>query len=78
MRDKVVVCSTSEDAVEAYLMLMKLKKIQGFTQISTIPPEAEHLASYSLKQVRQTESPFDVSKDTHYLCFHDAVSECRI
>ncbi|XP_056611190.1 protein mono-ADP-ribosyltransferase PARP4 isoform X2 [Triplophysa dalaica] len=51
VRDKVVVCSTSEDAVEAYLMLMKLKKIQGFTQISTIPPEAEHLASYSLKQL---------------------------
>ncbi|KAA0715889.1 Poly [ADP-ribose] polymerase 4 [Triplophysa tibetana] len=51
VRDKVVVCSTSEDAVEAYLMLMKFKKIQGFTQISTIPPEADHLASYSLKQL---------------------------
>ncbi|KAI7809102.1 hypothetical protein IRJ41_025844, partial [Triplophysa rosa] len=51
VRDKVVFCSTSEDAVEAYLMLMKEKKVQWFTQISTIPPEAEHLASYSLKQL---------------------------
>ncbi|XP_065105072.1 protein mono-ADP-ribosyltransferase PARP4-like isoform X2 [Paramisgurnus dabryanus] len=49
--DKLVYCSTSEDALEAYVMLMKEEKDKGFTQIFTLPPEAERLASYSLKQL---------------------------
>ncbi|XP_073668032.1 protein mono-ADP-ribosyltransferase PARP4-like isoform X1 [Paramisgurnus dabryanus] len=49
--DKLVYCSTSEDALEAYVMLMKEEKDKGFTQIFTLPPEAERLASDSLKQL---------------------------
>ncbi|XP_065105064.1 protein mono-ADP-ribosyltransferase PARP4-like isoform X2 [Paramisgurnus dabryanus] len=49
--DKLVYCSTSEDALEAYVMLMKEEKDKGFTQIFTLPPDAERLASYSLKQL---------------------------
>ncbi|XP_065105074.1 protein mono-ADP-ribosyltransferase PARP4-like [Paramisgurnus dabryanus] len=49
--DKLVYCSTSEDALEAYVMLMKEEKDKGFTQMFALPPEAEHLASYSLKQL---------------------------
>nr|XP_055072059.1 protein mono-ADP-ribosyltransferase PARP4-like isoform X2 [Misgurnus anguillicaudatus] len=49
--DKLVYCSTSEDALEAYVMLMKEEKDKGFMQIFTLPPDAEHMASYSLKQL---------------------------
>ncbi|XP_073711181.1 protein mono-ADP-ribosyltransferase PARP4-like [Misgurnus anguillicaudatus] len=49
--DKLVYCSTSEDALEAYVMLIKEEKNKGFIQIFTLPPEAEHMASYSLKQL---------------------------
>ncbi|XP_065105067.1 protein mono-ADP-ribosyltransferase PARP4-like isoform X3 [Paramisgurnus dabryanus] len=49
--DKLVYCSTSEDALEAYVMLMKEEKDKGFTQIFTLPPDAKRLASDSLKQL---------------------------
>lgn len=45
-------CVTSEDAVEAYLLLMKEMETQGFTKTRTLPPEVERLVSYSLQQVR--------------------------
>ncbi|XP_051563923.1 protein mono-ADP-ribosyltransferase PARP4 isoform X2 [Myxocyprinus asiaticus] len=51
VQDKIVYCVTSEDAVEAYQMLMKEMEAQGFKQIHTLPPEVEHLASYSLQQL---------------------------
>lgn len=48
-------CVTSEDAVEAYLLLMKEMETQGFTRTHMLPPEVERLASYSLQQVRQKQ-----------------------
>ncbi|XP_051998661.1 protein mono-ADP-ribosyltransferase PARP4-like [Xyrauchen texanus] len=51
VQDKLVYCVTSEDAVEAYQMLMKEMEAQGFKQIHTLPPEVERLASYSLQQL---------------------------
>ncbi|XP_017213366.2 protein mono-ADP-ribosyltransferase PARP4 [Danio rerio] len=51
LQDKLVFCETSEDAVEAYLMLMKDMETQGFTKTHTLPAEVEHLASYSLQQL---------------------------
>lgn len=52
VQDKLVFCETSEDAVEAYLMLMKDMESQGFTKTHTLPAEVERLASYSLQQVK--------------------------
>ncbi|XP_051760805.1 protein mono-ADP-ribosyltransferase PARP4 isoform X9 [Ctenopharyngodon idella] len=51
VQDKIVYCVTSEDAVEAYLLLMKEMETQGFTKTRTLPPEVERLASYSLQQL---------------------------
>ncbi|XP_056098035.1 protein mono-ADP-ribosyltransferase PARP4-like [Rhinichthys klamathensis goyatoka] len=51
VQDKLVYCVTSEDAVEAYLLLMKEMETQGFTRTHTLPPEVERLASYSLQQL---------------------------
>ncbi|XP_056320851.1 LOW QUALITY PROTEIN: protein mono-ADP-ribosyltransferase PARP4-like [Danio aesculapii] len=51
VQDKLVFCETSEDAVEAYLMLMKDMETQGFTKTHTLPAEVERLASYSLQQL---------------------------
>ncbi|XP_052004344.1 protein mono-ADP-ribosyltransferase PARP4-like [Xyrauchen texanus] len=51
VQDKLVYCVTSEDAVDVYQMLMMEMEIQGFTQTHTLPPEAEQMASYSLKQL---------------------------
>ncbi|KAL1268030.1 hypothetical protein QQF64_033393 [Cirrhinus molitorella] len=51
VQDKRVFCVTSEDAVEAYLQLMKEMETEGFTKIHTLPPEVERLASYSLQQL---------------------------
>lgn len=55
VQDKLVHCVTSEDAVEAYLLLMKEMETQGFTRTHTLPPEVERLVSYSLQQVRQKQ-----------------------
>ncbi len=55
VQDKLVFCVTSEDAVEAYLQLMKEMETEGFTKTHTRPPEVERLASYSLQQVRYTQ-----------------------
>ncbi|XP_059417322.1 protein mono-ADP-ribosyltransferase PARP4-like [Carassius carassius] len=51
VQDKLVFCVTSEDAVEAYLQLMKEMETEGFTKTHTLPPEVERLASYSLQQL---------------------------
>ncbi|KAG1961359.1 protein mono-ADP-ribosyltransferase PARP4 [Pimephales promelas] len=51
VQDKLVHCVTSEDAVEAYLLLMKEMETQGFTRSHTLPPEVERLASHSLQQL---------------------------
>ncbi|XP_048050208.1 protein mono-ADP-ribosyltransferase PARP4-like isoform X2 [Megalobrama amblycephala] len=51
VQDKIVYCVTSEDAVEAYLLLMKEMETQGFTKTLTLPPEFERLVSYSLQQL---------------------------
>lgn len=51
VQDKLVYCVTSEDAVEAYLLLMKEMETQGFTKTRTLPPEVERLVSYSLQQL---------------------------
>ncbi|XP_067266788.1 protein mono-ADP-ribosyltransferase PARP4-like isoform X3 [Chanodichthys erythropterus] len=51
VQDKIVCCVTSEDAVEAYFLLMKEMETQGFTKTHTLPPEVERLASYSLQQL---------------------------
>ncbi|ROL52301.1 Poly [ADP-ribose] polymerase 4 [Anabarilius grahami] len=51
VQDKIVYCVTSEDAVEAYLLLMKEMETQGFTKTHTLPPEVERLVSYSLQQL---------------------------
>uniref|UniRef100_A0A8C2EN59 Poly [ADP-ribose] polymerase n=1 Tax=Cyprinus carpio TaxID=7962 RepID=A0A8C2EN59_CYPCA len=51
VQDKLVFCVTSEDAVEAYLQLMKELETEGFTKTHTLPPEVERLASYSLQQL---------------------------
>ncbi|XP_077071732.1 protein mono-ADP-ribosyltransferase PARP4 isoform X4 [Siphateles boraxobius] len=51
VQDKLVYCVRSEDAVEAYLLLMKEMETQGFTRTHTLPPEVERLASYSLQQL---------------------------
>ncbi|XP_056321137.1 protein mono-ADP-ribosyltransferase PARP4-like [Danio aesculapii] len=51
VQDKLVFCEMSEDAVEAYLMLMKDMETQGFTKTHTLPAEVERLASYSLQQL---------------------------
>ncbi|XP_051760823.1 LOW QUALITY PROTEIN: protein mono-ADP-ribosyltransferase PARP4-like [Ctenopharyngodon idella] len=51
VQDKIVYCVTSEDAVEAYLLLMKEMETQGFTKTRTLPPEVERLASCSLQQL---------------------------
>ncbi|XP_058617206.1 protein mono-ADP-ribosyltransferase PARP4-like isoform X2 [Onychostoma macrolepis] len=51
VQDKLVFCVTSEDAVEAYLQLMKETETEGFTKTHTLPPEVERLASYSLQQL---------------------------
>ncbi|XP_073702026.1 protein mono-ADP-ribosyltransferase PARP4-like [Garra rufa] len=51
VQDKLVFCVTSEDAVEAYLQLMKEMETEGFTKTDTLPPEVERLASYSLQQL---------------------------
>ncbi|KAF5902021.1 poly [ADP-ribose] polymerase 4 isoform X1, partial [Clarias magur] len=49
--DKQVHSCSSEDALEAYLMLRKDLQVQGFTQTQTLPPWAEKLISYSLQQL---------------------------
>uniref|UniRef100_A0A673HKW3 Poly [ADP-ribose] polymerase n=1 Tax=Sinocyclocheilus rhinocerous TaxID=307959 RepID=A0A673HKW3_9TELE len=51
VQDKLVFCVTSEDAVEAYLQLMKEIGTEGFTKTHTLSPEVERLASYSLQQL---------------------------
>ncbi|KAK9969170.1 hypothetical protein ABG768_027367 [Culter alburnus] len=51
VQDKIVCCVTSEDAVEAYLLLMKEMETHGFTKTHTLPPEVERLVSYSLQQL---------------------------
>ncbi|XP_059355827.1 protein mono-ADP-ribosyltransferase PARP4-like isoform X2 [Carassius carassius] len=51
VQDKLAFCVTSEDAVEAYLQLIKEIETKGFTKTHTFPPEIERLASYSLKQL---------------------------
>ncbi|KAK9969167.1 hypothetical protein ABG768_027364 [Culter alburnus] len=51
VQDKIVCCVTSEDAVEAYLLLMKEMETQGFTKTLKLPPEVECLVSYSLQQL---------------------------
>uniref|UniRef100_A0A673GBL8 Poly [ADP-ribose] polymerase n=1 Tax=Sinocyclocheilus rhinocerous TaxID=307959 RepID=A0A673GBL8_9TELE len=51
VQDKLVFCVTSEDAVEAYLQLMKQMETEEFTKTHTLPPEVERLASYSLQQL---------------------------
>ncbi|KAI2660563.1 Protein mono-ADP-ribosyltransferase PARP4 [Labeo rohita] len=51
VQDKLVFCVTSEDAVEAYLQLMKEMETEGFAKTHTLPPEVERLASYSLQQL---------------------------
>ncbi|XP_026074209.1 poly [ADP-ribose] polymerase 4-like isoform X5 [Carassius auratus] len=51
VQDKLVFCVTSEDAVEAYLQLMKEMETEGFTKTHTLPSEVERLASYSLQQL---------------------------
>ncbi|XP_026127790.1 poly [ADP-ribose] polymerase 4-like [Carassius auratus] len=51
VQDKLVFCVTSEDAVEAYLQLIKEMETEGSTKTRTLPPEIERLASYSLKQL---------------------------
>ncbi|KAK9969169.1 hypothetical protein ABG768_027366 [Culter alburnus] len=51
VQDKIVYCVTSEDAVEAYLLLMKEMETHGFTKTHTLPPEVERLVSYSLQQL---------------------------
>ncbi|XP_026074219.1 poly [ADP-ribose] polymerase 4-like [Carassius auratus] len=51
VQDKLVFCVRSEDAVEAYLQLMKEMETEGFTKTHTLPPEVERLASYSLQQL---------------------------
>ncbi|XP_052421813.1 LOW QUALITY PROTEIN: protein mono-ADP-ribosyltransferase PARP4-like [Carassius gibelio] len=51
VQDKLVFCVTSEDAVEAYLQLMKEMETEGFTKTHTLSPEVERLASYSLQQL---------------------------
>ncbi|KAK3543416.1 hypothetical protein QTP70_020438 [Hemibagrus guttatus] len=49
--DKQMHSCSSEDAVEAYLMLSKELQFQGFTQTQTLPPWAENLTSHSLQQL---------------------------
>ncbi|XP_053483538.1 protein mono-ADP-ribosyltransferase PARP4 isoform X2 [Ictalurus furcatus] len=49
--DKQVHSCSSEDAVEAYLMLRKELQVQGFTQTQTFPPWAEKLTSHGLRQL---------------------------
>ncbi|KAK2850221.1 hypothetical protein Q7C36_009004 [Tachysurus vachellii] len=49
--DKQVHSCSSEDAVDAYLMLSKELQVQGFTQTQTLPPWAENLTSHSLQQL---------------------------
>ncbi|KAF4087248.1 hypothetical protein AMELA_G00093690 [Ameiurus melas] len=51
VRDKQVHSCSSEDAVEAYLMLRKELQVQGFTQTQTLPPWAEKLTSHGLQQL---------------------------
>ncbi|XP_016302139.1 poly [ADP-ribose] polymerase 4-like [Sinocyclocheilus anshuiensis] len=51
VQNKLVFCVTSEDTVEAYLQLMKEMETERFTKTHTLPPEVEHLASYSLQQL---------------------------
>uniref|UniRef100_A0A8C1KUV3 Poly [ADP-ribose] polymerase n=1 Tax=Cyprinus carpio TaxID=7962 RepID=A0A8C1KUV3_CYPCA len=47
----LVFCVTSEDAVEAYLQLMKEMETEGYRKTHTLSPEVERLASYSLQQL---------------------------
>ncbi|XP_047670615.1 protein mono-ADP-ribosyltransferase PARP4 isoform X2 [Tachysurus fulvidraco] len=49
--DKQVHSCSSEDAVDAYLMLNKELQVQGFTQTQTLPQWAENLTSHSLQQL---------------------------
>ncbi|KAB5576919.1 hypothetical protein PHYPO_G00204060 [Pangasianodon hypophthalmus] len=49
--DKQVHSCSSEDAVEAYLMLIKELQVQGFTPTQTLPVWAEKLTSHSLQQL---------------------------
>ncbi|XP_017325371.2 protein mono-ADP-ribosyltransferase PARP4 isoform X2 [Ictalurus punctatus] len=49
--EKQVHSCSSEDAVEAYLMLRKELQVQGFTQTQTFPPWAEKLTSHGLRQL---------------------------
>ncbi|XP_046700923.1 protein mono-ADP-ribosyltransferase PARP4 isoform X2 [Silurus meridionalis] len=49
--DKQVHSCSSEDAVEAYLMLSNELQLQGFTQTQSLPPWAEKLTSHSLQQL---------------------------
>lgn len=75
-------CVTSEDAVEAYLLLMKEMETQGFTRTHTLPPEVECLASYSLQQVRQKQNEdLFYSVDTvQYVhnCIYNVSNGCKI
>lgn len=54
MWDNQVHSCSSEDAVEAYLMLSKELQVQGFTRTQTLPPRAEKMISQSLQQVSLT------------------------
>uniref|UniRef100_A0A8C2HS11 Poly [ADP-ribose] polymerase n=1 Tax=Cyprinus carpio TaxID=7962 RepID=A0A8C2HS11_CYPCA len=51
VQDKLVFCVTSEDAVEAYLQLMKEMETEGYRKTHTLSPEVERLPSYSLQQL---------------------------
>lgn len=60
--EKQVHSCSSEDAVEAYLMLRKELQVQGFTQTQTFPPWAEKLTSHGLRQV----GPIQHNLDSNY------------
>ncbi|TSV41644.1 Poly [ADP-ribose] polymerase 4 [Bagarius yarrelli] len=49
--DNQVHCCSSEDAVEAYLMLSRELQAQGFSLTQTLPSWAENLTSHSLQQL---------------------------
>ncbi|XP_060785558.1 protein mono-ADP-ribosyltransferase PARP4 isoform X2 [Neoarius graeffei] len=49
--DKQVHSCSSEDAVEAYLMLSKELEVQSFSPTQTLPPWAEKLTSHGLQQL---------------------------
>lgn len=54
MRDKLVYLSTSEEAVEVYKDLRDTLQASGLQLRSSLPPQARHLGSAPLQQVRHT------------------------